>query len=191
MTADNNELWPGFTSGLFDDDPNDVILKETTPANKVGSYVPSNRQILNLIFLLDVSGSMRGQRIGEVNYALESIFRELGHKDDPNSVIKVAMLEFSESARWITPQPVLLENFVFTRIEAKPWITCFGTAFEALNEKLTRKAFLDPDLGEYFAPVILFITDGEPTDFDKYPAALEKLRHNSWFRKSAKYAVAV
>ena len=191
MANNDSELWAGFSSGIFDDDPNDIKLDETIPGNKVGSYVSANRQILNILFLVDVSGSMRGQRIGEVNYAMESIFRELNRRDDPNSVIKVGIMEFSEQAQWVTPQPVLLENFVFTKIEAKPWITCYANAFNALGEKLSRKAFMDPNLGEYFAPVILFITDGEPTDFDKYPAALKKLQNNGWFRKSAKYAIAV
>lgn len=184
------EVWEGFTSDIWGDDDS-IGLTETPPTMTVGSSVAGNRQILNILFIVDVSGSMRGTRIGEVNYALESIFRELSRKDDANSQIKIGIMEFSEDAEWVTAQPVPLDDYVFTKIEAKPWITCYGKAFDKLNEKLSRKAFIDPNLGEYFAPVILFITDGEPTDFDKYPAALEKLKKNGWFSKSARYAIAV
>lgn len=74
---------------------------------------------------------------------------------------------------------------------AEPWLTNYGPAFDALGEKLSRKAFMDPNLGEYFAPVILFVTDGEPTDINEYPIALQRLRRNGWFKQSAKYAIAV
>ena len=189
MANDNIDIYQ-FTSDIFEDD-DDYMLDEITPSDRVSSTIAQNRQILNIFFLIDVSGSMRGQRIGEVNYALECIIKELKHKDEPNVAFKIGIMEFSETASWITPQPVPLENYIFTKVECKPWITCFGKAFDALNEKLSRKAFIDPNLGEYFAPVILFITDGEPTDFDKYPASLDKLKHNGWFRKAAKYAIAV
>lgn len=178
-------------SEYFGGDSGDINLKETPPAKDETSSVAQNRQILNLLFIIDVSGSMRGQRIGMVNYALENIFKELKSKDDTNAVIKVGMLEFSEDAKWITSQPVQLDHFVFTRIEAQPWLTNFAPAFDQLNSKLSRKAFMNPDIGEYFAPVILFVTDGEPTDVTEYPYALERLHKNGWFRQSAKYAIAV
>lgn len=189
MTTNTDEIYK-YGADIFEDD-DEITIDPTPQAINVSSAIRQNRQILNIFFLVDVSGSMRGQRIGEVNYALENIFKELKHKDDINTVYKIGIMEFSETANWITPQPIPLEDFVYTKIEAKPFITCFGKAFEALTEKLSRKGFIDPDLGEYFAPIILFITDGEPTDFDKYPGALEKLKHNGWFRKSAKYAIAV
>ena len=52
---------------------------------------------------------------------------------------------------------------------------------------------MNPNLGEYFAPLILFITDGEPVDAGdpEYAKALNKLKANKWFQKSAKYAIAV
>lgn len=190
MPTKNDSIWEGFESFfLSDDDPESLV--ETEPASRVQSTIAENRQILNILFLIDVSGSMRGQRIAQVNYALENIFKELRRRDDVNSQIKVGILEFSDQARWVTPQPMPLEDYVFTQIQADPYITCYAKAFDALNAKLRREAFMNPSLGEYFAPLILFVTDGEPVDLDEYPAALAKLKNNGWFRKSAKYAIAV
>lgn len=187
---DNDSLWDGFGSGFFSDE-GEVSLGETTPASSVRSTIADHRQILNIIFVIDVSGSMRGQRIAQVNYALENIFKELRRRDDVNSVIKIAVMEFSDDAEWVTPQPVPLNDYVFTQVTAQPWLTNYGRAFERLNEKLRRNEFMSPALGEYYAPLILFITDGEPVDVREYPVALAKLRRNGWFKKSAKYAVAV
>ena len=189
MPTQNDSIWEGFESIFFGE--GDESLNETEPAARVQSTIAENRQILNILFLIDVSGSMRGQRIAQVNYALENIFKELRRRDDVNSQIKVGIMEFSDQARWVTPQPMPLEDYVFTQIKADPYITCYAKAFDALNAKLRREAFLNPALGEYFAPLILFVTDGEPVDVDEYPAALRKLQNNGWFKKSAKYAIAV
>lgn len=148
-------------------------------------------QVLNILFMIDVSGSMRGQRIAQVNYALENIFKELRRRDGTNARIKIGIMEFSDEAEWVTPQPMPLEDYVFTRINASKCITCYGKAFDKLNEALHRSKFMNPSLGEYFAPLILFVTDGEPVDVSEYPAALQRLRNNDWFKKSAKYAIAV
>ena len=186
-----DELMRSFDSEFFQDMGDGEALVETVPANQVRSSVAENRQILNLILLIDVSGSMRGQRIAMVNNALENIIRELRRKDDLNAVIKLSVMEFSEEARWLTPQPIPVQDFVFRPLKAEPWLTNYAPAFDALNGKLSRKAFMDPNLGEYFAPLILFITDGEPSDVVDFPNALLRLSQNGWFRKSAKYAIAV
>lgn len=197
MPTQNDSLWSndGSTkanwSQLFDVTSPEDDLKETPPADSTTSSVARHRQILNLLFMIDVSGSMRGQRIGMVNYALENIFKELKRRDEANAVIKVGLMEFSEEAEWLTPRPVLLDDFVFTKIQAQPWLTNFGPAFDKLREKLSRNAFMDPDVGEYFAPVILFITDGEPTDVAEYPDALARLSRNGWFKQAARFAIAV
>lgn len=190
MANDTNSTWEGFESEFWGG-MSKVDLDETPPASHVESSIADHRQILEILFVIDVSGSMRGQRIAQVNYALENIFKELRKRDDINSTIKIAIMEFGTEATWTTPQPVPLEDYVFTQISVRPQITNYGKAFEALNQKLRREAFLDPKLGEYFAPLILFITDGEPVDVNDYPDQLKKLHSNGWFKKSSKYAIAV
>lgn len=190
MPKENNDTWTNQESSWFDDFFKDT--PDNTPA--VDDYEPSSvlrRQVLNLLFMIDVSGSMRGTRIAQVNYALENIFKELRNRDDMYAEIKVGMMEFSDNAKWITSRPIPLDDYVFTQIQAQPWYTCYGKAFIELEKVLHRALFMNPSLGEYFAPLILFITDGEPVDVDEYPAALAKLKNNKWFAKSAKYAIAV
>jgi len=190
MPTENNSVWENLESSFF----NDFGGSSTKDTPVAGDYMPQstlNRQILNILFVIDVSGSMRGTRIAQVNYALENIFKELRTREDLNSTIKVAIMEFSDNARWLTSRPIPLEDYVFTQIQAQPWYTCYGKAFQELEKKLHSSAFMNPNLGEYFAPLILFITDGEPVDVEDYPKALGLLKNNKWFKKSAKYAIAV
>lgn len=190
MSTKNNDVWKNREDSLFKD-LDGAGVKDTPP---VDDYTPSSsrkRQILNILFVIDVSGSMRGERIAQVNYALENIFDELRTREDLNSSIKVGIMEFSDEAKWLMNRPIPLEDYVFTQIEAQPWFTYYAKAFRELEKKLHSGAFMNPDLGEYFAPLILFITDGEPVDVADYPKALDELKNNKWFRKSAKYAVAV
>ncbi len=189
MSENNSSFWDGFDS-IFGGESGMNSLSETEPSSQFISTMAENRQILNILFLVDVSGSMRGQRIGQVNYALENIFKLLRKRDDPNAQIKIGIMEFAEEAEWITTFPVPLDDYVFTQITATPWITCYGKAFDELNKVLSRSSFMDPARGEYFAPLILLVTDGEPTDPDEYPKAIERLKRNGWFNKSVKYAIA-
>ena len=190
MPKENNSIWEGFESEFFGGQSGES-LSETVPVSHVKSTLAENRQILNILFIIDVSGSMRGQRIAQVNYALENIFKELRRRDDANAQIKIGIMEFSDEANWVTPQPMPLEDYVFTQINAMPWLTNYGKAFDKLEEVLHRSRFMNPSLGEYFAPLILFVTDGEPVDVNEYPDALKRLNKNGWFVKSAKYAIAV
>ena len=186
----DDQLWSALSSDFFRSMSGQEDLNETPPSAKTISSLFDARLILHMIFMVDVSGSMRGQRIAMVNNAMEAIIRELKHRDDMNAVIKLSILTFSEEASWLTPQPVPLEDFILMKLSAQPWITNFAPAFDELGRVLRREGFLNPDLGEYYAPLILFVTDGEPTDTDAYPDALARLKQNGWFRKSTKYAIA-
>ena len=190
MSENTSDFWNGLASEFFSEF-GEESLSETVPSSQLKPKVAENRMILNVLFIIDVSGSMRGTRIASVNYALENIFKELRHKDDLNSVIKVGIMEFCNEGVWKTPQPILIDDYVFTPIEAKYAYTSYSSAFIALEQKLHRSEFMNPNLGEYFAPVILFISDGEPVDTKLYPDALNRLKANGWFKKSSKYAIAV
>lgn len=188
MSEDN--FWDNHMNEWFSEF-GEESLEETVPSLMLKPHSTEARMTLLLIFLIDVSGSMRGVRIAQVNYALENIFKELRRKDNLEAKFKVAILEFSNEAVWKTEEPQLLDDYAFVPIVASPSYTCYGKAFRALERKLHSNAFMDPENGEYFAPLILFISDGEPMDKLEYQKALKELNENVWFKKASKYAIAV
>lgn len=190
MPTRNDDLWRNFDS-TFEIKPADDDSSKTTPSDRFRPTSADNRQILLVLFVVDASGSMSGRRIAMVNNAIENILSELRRRDDFNAIFKVDILKFCEDAAWVTPQPIPVKDFMFSRLNTQLQFTSYAPAFDALDEKLSRKAFMNYNLGDYFAPLILFISDGEPTDPDVYPKALERLRQNPCFKKAVKYAVAV
>ncbi len=150
--------------------------------------IPSRTMVL--FFFVDASGNMMGSKIGEVNSAIEEVIPELKDLSESNAdaQIKIAVLEFSNGARWLTPNgPVEAENFFWNDIDASG-VTDLGDACRMLNEKLSTKAFMSEATGS-FAPAIFLLSDGGPTD--EYKKGLEPLKQNKWFKKAIKVAVAI
>lgn len=151
--------------------------------------VEVSRRTMTLFFVVDASGSMDGAKMGTLNSAIEEVVPEIRKISGENAdaAIKIAVLEFSSGAHWITSAPLDAEDFTWSFLSADG-LTDFGEACRQLNEKLSRKAFMS-DVAGSFAPAIFLLSDGEPTD--EYTAELSKLRENNWFRKAIKVAVAI
>ena len=63
-----------------------------------------------------------------------------------------------------------------------------GAAFIELEKRLSRSEYMRSSTGSY-APVLLLLSDGQPTD--NVDAGLEKLRHNNWYKVATKVAISV
>ena len=148
------------------------------------------RKTMVLFFIVDTSGSMGGSKIGAVNAAIEEVIPELKDLSVKNAdaQIKIAALEFSSGARWITDNgPIEVENFNWNDINAGG-VTDFGEACFKLNEKLSKNEYMQEATGS-FAPALFLMSDGEPTD--EYKHGLSKLWENNWFKKAVKVAIAI
>ncbi len=147
------------------------------------------RRTMTLFFVVDTSGSMEGSKMGTLNSAVEEVIPEIRKisAENADAAIKIAVLEFSGGARWITPAPMDAEDFTWSFLNADG-LTDLGQACRQLDEKLSRKAFMS-DVAGSFAPAIFLLSDGEPTD--DYKPELSKLWQNNWFKKAIKVAVAI
>lgn len=157
--------------------------------DSIAGVVP--RRTMILFFLIDISGSMVGDKIGSVNSGIRDTILDIKEITNPDAQVKIASLAFSNEANWMTPSPIAIDDFVWKNLEAEG-ITELGEACEKLNEKLSTKAFMGDATGNY-APSIILISDGNPTDFGKYKYddSLAKLQSNNWFKQAIKVAFAV
>ncbi len=152
---------------------------------------PAPRKVMTLFYLVDASGSMGGSRIGTVNAAMEEcipLLKEVAAAND-DAEIKVAILQFSSGCSWVTPAsgPVGLDDIIWNDLQAGG-MTEFGGALTELDKKLSRNEYLNSQTGAY-APVILLLSDGGPTD--NWEAALDKLKQNNWFKHAIKIAIDI
>lgn len=183
-----------FDFGDFDSlDTGINIQQQPVATPEVSSIVTSLRKrAMVVFFVIDISGSMRGARIGSVNDAIRNLIPELKKRERTNTTaeIRVAILEFSTRAAWrtLTPEPVA--TYQYRDIENVGGGTNYGAAFAALNEKLSRKQFLNSTAGAY-TPLIIFMTDGKPSDMGLYHEELMNLKRNKWFQYATRAGIAI
>jgi uncharacterized protein YegL len=151
---------------------------------KLGAEKISARQ-LDFIFVLDVSGSMHGEKIAALNYAIKEAIpamQEAAHKN-VNAEIMVRVLTFSDDVNWfIEREPI--KDFLWHDIKPQG-LSNLGRAFTELARILDES--LMPDRG--LPPVIVLITDGMPTD--DYKEGLAMLLATKWGRAAVRLAIAL
>lgn len=154
-------------------------------------YGAMPRKLLPIIYVIDTSGSMSGDRIAAVNEAMRDTVEVLKDvsANNPAAELKIGVLKFSTYAEWITRNGLIyMSDFFWNDIEAGG-LTNLGAALSEINAKLSRSAYLSSDVG-FKAPVIIFLSDGGPTD--DWELALSKtLAANKWFKVATKIALAV
>lgn len=150
---------------------------------------PVRRRTLVMIIVVDVSGSMDGSKIGSVNTCLEELLPELANVGEADCEIKVAILTFSEGCQWLTPMPMLPEQFQFKELVTDS-VTNFSVMCRELNKRMSRSDLLNSP-GASYAPIMILMSDGEPTDPEAYPAALNELKKNKWYQTASKYAIPI
>jgi uncharacterized protein YegL len=144
---------------------------------------------LVLFFLIDTSGSMNGEKIGAVNTAIREALNDPEFKSagGADADILVAALEFNNGCRWITPVPQSIDSFIWNDLDADGG-TDLGAACRELSAKLDRNGFLNAPGGSA-APVILLLSDGDPTD--DFDSGLAVLKKNKLYNQCIRMACAI
>lgn len=128
---------------------------------------------LPIFFVLDVSESMAGEPLAQLQSAMESIVEQL--RQDPNALetVHISVIAFAGKAGMVVPLVELMSFY-------PPGLPLGGgTALgEALDELMTRIEIevkkTTPDQRGDWEPVIYLLTDGRPTD--RTEAAIRRWR---------------
>lgn len=141
---------------------------------------------IHFFWVVDCSGSMYGEKIGIVNNTIQECIPEMRNSADnnPNAQLLIRALQFSSGASWITTGPVPVENYSWEDMEANG-LTELGKAFDLLAAQLS----IPPMPARALPPVIVLLSDGQPTD--DYKKSLDKLKSMPWFRKAVKIAISI
>ena len=141
---------------------------------------------LQFIYVVDVSGSMTGQKIESLNLAVrESIppMQDEAH-NNPNAEVLVRVVQFSDGAQWLVSQPTPVHQFSWTDLDAGGG-TDMGQAMLLLADALSVENM--PPRG--LPPVIVLVTDGMPTD--DFNAGLRSLLDQPWGKRAVRIGVAI
>lgn len=142
---------------------------------------------LDFIFLVDCSTSMK--QMGKMEALNNAISQAIPHMrrvadDNPNATIRIRAIKFSTGADWHIKEPIPVDEFEWNDLEASG-VTDMGAAFELLTEALDIKNMSERAL----PPVLVLISDGQPTD--DYKDKLNKFLSMPWGVKSVKLAIGI
>ena len=141
---------------------------------------------LHFFWIVDCSGSMSGEKIGKLNYAIQDTIQPMrdSAKANPNAKLFIRVLKFSSGAQWLTPKPENIEDFEWIPIDANG-MTDMGKAFSLLSDELQ----MPPMPERALPPVLVLLSDGQPTD--EYEEPLKKLLSSPWGKKAVKVAISI
>jgi len=141
-----------------------------------------------VVLLLDISGSMSGRPIAQLNAGLATFKQEIEQDATASLRVEVAIITFGST-------PELLQDFITIDQFHPPNLstsgtTSMGSAIQmALREIENRKIEYKNSGTQYYQPWVFLITDGEPTD--SWQSAAQQVRQADADRKISFYAVGV
>ena len=144
------------------------------------------RRQLQVILALDCSGSMKGDRIASLNYALRTAIPELRHvaADNPEVDVRLRVLRFASTAQWHIAEPVPVDEVKWDDLAAEGE-THMGDALRMIADILSSDAMT----GRQLPPVIVLASDGYPTD--DFEGGLEALFAADYAAAAIRIAIAI
>ncbi len=143
------------------------------------------RRTLRFIMLVDVSGSMQGDKIQAVNRAVRECIPEMrkNNRDNPFAEMSVEVITFGTGAVWHVPKTAV-DQFTWKDLTAEG-VTDLGAAMNLVTEALDVQTMGKRNL----PPVLLLLSDGGPTD--DWELALRRFEATSWGKPGRTVRIAV
>lgn len=141
---------------------------------------------LHFIWIADCSGSMHGEKINSLNFAIKEALPAMRDVADenPNAEVLCRAISFESHAKWhiVTPTPVDQFNWIDLSVGG---VTSMGAALKLVAQELT----LDKMGDRALPPVLVLLSDGEPTD--DFKQGLDELMALPWGKKAVRLSIAI
>ncbi|GGG37391.1 hypothetical protein GCM10011344_42760 [Dokdonia pacifica] len=134
--------------------------------NPFGVESPENFEQKSICcFVLDVSGSMNGQPIDELNRGLQEFHSEIVSDPISSNRLEVAIITFDSTVNLVL-EPSLVDNFNMPTLTTKGSTKLVDGVREGIRIVEDRKNWYKQTGQPYLRPWIILVTDGFP-DFDQ------------------------
>jgi uncharacterized protein YegL len=144
------------------------------------------RRQLHVILALDCSGSMTGDKIASLNYAMRAAIPEMRNaaEDNPETDVLIRVLRFSSSAEWHVADPTPVSQFEWQDVAAGGE-TNMGEALGMMADVLGPERMP----GRQLPPVLVLVSDGQPSD--DFELGLKRLFDSPYGSRSLRVAIAI
>ncbi len=141
---------------------------------------------LHFIWIADCSGSMSGEKIQQLNFAIREAIPHMQKVADenPNAQVLIRAVAFSSGAKWHISQPTPVDQFTWNDLSANG-VTDMGKALTMVADQLK----IPPMTDRALPPVLVLISDGQPTD--DFSSGLQTLTDLPWGKKAVRVAIAI
>ncbi len=144
------------------------------------------RRQLHVILALDCSGSMTGDKIASLNYAMRAAIPEMraAADDNPETDVLIRVLRFSSRAEWHLAVPTPVAQFEWQDVAAGGE-TSMGEALAMIADVMGPERMP----GRQLPPVLVLVSDGQPSD--DFEIGLKRLFDSPYGSRALRVAIAI
>ncbi|NLT11121.1 MAG: VWA domain-containing protein [Clostridiaceae bacterium] len=138
------------------------MTKKSTQID-ASDFGKSTRRRLPICFCLDVSGSMAGNPIRQLNEGLQGFFSSIRENEETRAAADICIVTFGGTVDIFLPFGRLSKETSVPQIQATTSLTPIGEGILTALELLTARKEGYKELGiKYYQPWLVVITDGAP-----------------------------
>lgn len=141
-------------------------------------------------FVVDVSGSMSGPPINELNQGLQEFHKDITKNSMTANRLEIAVVEFSDTVDTVV-HPALVDTFSMPFLSTKGSTKLVDGVREAISLVDSRKTWYKQTGQPYLRPWIILITDGAPDGDQDVNGLAQEIQSGSAGKKFVFLAIGV
>ena len=134
------------------------------------------------ILALDVSGSIAGKPIMELNSALQEFYQSINQDDEAAEKLEICLIAFGSEVKCIQ-EPAKVDDFRMPSLVADGTTKLVDGIRMAIKQVELRKEYYKKYNPQYSRPMILVITDGEPDSDQDVIGLASQLKNDMILKK--------
>jgi uncharacterized protein YegL len=142
------------------------------------------------VLVLDVSGSMNGTPIVELNKGLQDFYNDIEGDESTSQKLEISLITFSHIVTTVQ-EPALVENFKMPTLKANGSTAMVNAVNEAIRKVQARKEWYKSTGQNYHRPWIILMTDGEPDDDQDVTGLSARIKADTAAKKYAFLPIGV
>lgn len=142
----------------------------------IGEFIKRDSRALPVFLLIDVSGSMSGEKIETVNVSLKEMLNQFRKITNPKGIIELCIITFgNNSINTVKDLTTLSDNDYYSF--SADGNTPMGKAFLHVTNMIEDYNVVST---RAYTPMIILISDGNPTDFPGYIQSMSIEQIQNW-----------